>query len=40
MEYKMRRWTGLRPSRTSGSARETTTDIAYDKKEERISVET
>ena len=28
MEYRMRRCTGLRPSRTSGSARETITAIA------------
>ena len=29
MAYRMRRWTGLRPSRTSGRARPTMTDIAY-----------
>ena len=29
MAYRMRRWTGFKPSRTSGSARPTMTDIAY-----------
>src|ERR1022692_1364968 len=33
----MRRWTGFRPSRTSGSARETMTDIEYSRKERSIS---
>ena len=28
IENRIRRWTGFRPSRTSGSARETMTDIA------------
>ena len=28
MEYKIRRWTGFRPSRTSGRARPTMTDMA------------
>src|SRR5579862_5326441 len=33
----MRRWTGLRPSRTSGSARETITDMEYSRNERSIS---
>src|SRR5580698_5844196 len=33
----MRRWTGFRPSRTSGRARETMTDIEYSRKERSIS---
>ena len=37
IEYRMRRWTGFRPSRTSGSARETMTDIEYSRKDRSIS---
>src|ERR1700722_16018705 len=33
----MRRWTGFSPSRTSGRARETMTDIEYSRKERSIS---
>jgi hypothetical protein len=33
----MRRCTGLRPSRTSGRARETMTDMEYSRKERSIS---
>ena len=29
MEYRIRRWTGFRPSRTSGRARPTMTLMAY-----------
>src|ERR1700743_2488350 len=33
----MRRWTGFRPSRASGRARDTMTDMAYSRKERSIS---
>jgi len=36
--YRMRRCTGLSPSRTSGSARETMTLIEYSRNELRSSV--
>jgi hypothetical protein len=39
-EYRIRRCTGLRPSRASGSARATITLKAYERKEERNSSET
>src|SRR5699024_7027009 len=37
--YKIRRWTGFKPSLTSGSARETITLIAYSKNDLRITLE-
>ena len=35
--YRIRRWTGFRPSRASGRARDTMTDMAYSRKERSIS---
>src|ERR1039458_1879594 len=37
IEYRIRRCTGFRPSRTSGSARETMTDIEYSMNDRSIS---
>ena len=37
MEYKIRRCTGFRPSRTSGRARATMTDMEYSRNERSIS---
>src|ERR1700688_3260713 len=37
IEYRIRRCTGLSPSRTSGSARDTITDMEYSRKERSIS---
>ena len=37
IEYRIRRCTGLRPSRTSGSARDTMTDMEYSRNERSIS---
>src|SRR5579883_1056138 len=37
IEYRIRRCTGLSPSRTSGRARETMTDIEYSRKDRSIS---
>src|SRR3954452_22687586 len=37
MPYSVRRWTGFSPSRTSGSARPTMTDMAYSRYALRIS---
>src|ERR1700722_11628555 len=38
MSYRIRRCTGFSPSRASGRARETMTDMAYSRKERSISV--